>query len=545
MSERDLGNPVGREKGEEGEGEPGNWEGSRGPVWPSASQPHPAQAAGWHQAQGPGPQPLGPPYGPYGQAYNLPTPRGPHPYGPSDEGRGAYGGGYGGGPGGRDGPYGPSDSPYGPSYGTYPGLPGGHGPARGPIGQGRRPARGLRSAAAALVLAAAAVAGAGLSRVVWPSPAPSSSASGPGSSGSSPSGGAGSGGSASPFGGSGGTTPSGEGAGGPSDVSTIASKVDPAVVDINVIFNYGEAEGAGTGIVLSPNGLVLTNNHVIDEAVKLTVTDVGNGKTYSASVLGYDNTHDVALLKLNGASGLATAKVATSSPRVGEAVVAIGNAGGAGGTPTSAGGSVIALDQSITASDQLTGSSEQLSGLIEVNANVESGDSGGPLADTSGEVIGMDTAASQDFAFSAQGNQGFAIPIAEALRIAGDVESGKGTSTVHVGPTAFLGVELATSGAGSGPQFPPGFGFGGTTTPERDVTGLLVDSAIAGTPAQKVGISQGDVITTFDGERVTTDAQLTHLLVPYHPGQKATIGWVTPTGEARTATLTLASGPPS
>ena len=178
--------------------------------------------------------------------------------------------------------------------------------------------------------------------------------------------------------------------------------------------------------MLTSNGEVLTNNHVVDGATKISVTDIGNGETYSATVVGYDLGRDVAVLQLQGASGLKTAQLATSKPSIGEAVVAIGNAGGTGGTPTSAGGSITALGQSITASDELTGSSEQLSGLIEVNANVEAGDSGGPLVNAAGQVIGMDTAASQSFAFSAQGNAGFAIPISAAIPIAKDIEAGRG-----------------------------------------------------------------------------------------------------------------------
>ena len=249
---------------------------------------------------------------------------------------------------------------------------------------------------------------------------------------------------------------SSEGAGGPSDVAAIASKVSPAVVDVNVTFNYQDAQGAGTGIVLTSNGLVLTNNHVVDGATKVSVTDVGNGKTYPATVLGYDKTHDVALIKLQGASNLQTAKLASSGASVGQAVVAIGNAGGTGGTPTSAGGSITALGQSITANDELSGGSEQLSGLIETNANIEAGDSGGPLVNVAGEVLGMDTAASQSFTFSAQGNQGFAIPISEAWTIAKSIEANKGSSTTHVGPTAFIGLQISPNGSSS-------FGFGSGT----------------------------------------------------------------------------------
>jgi S1-C subfamily serine protease len=395
-----------------------------------------------------------------------------------------------------------------------------------------------------LVIAATAIGGAGLGRVIWPTSASTSSAAG--GSGNSSSGGS-SGTQTTipgyyPFGGSGGTgsggSQSSEGAGGPSDVAAIAAKVAPALVDVNVTFDYEQAEGAGTGIVLTSDGLVLTNNHVIDEATKITVTDVGNGRTYTAAVVGYDNTHDVAVLQLQGASGLATAKVFTASPSVGEAVVAIGNAGGTGGTPTSAGGSITNLNQSITASDELTQTNEQLKGLIEVNANIESGDSGGSLVNASGQVIGMDTAASEgNFAFSSEGNQGYAIPIDDALAVVKDVESGNGTSTVHVGATAFLGL-LLSAPSESDPSF--GGGSAGLST-----SGLDVESVVGGSPAEQIGITGGDVITSFNGTRMTSEQQLTHTLVAYHPGQRAQISWVDSSGQSHTAAVTLASGPPS
>jgi S1-C subfamily serine protease len=310
--------------------------------------------------------------------------------------------------------------------------------------------------------------------------------------------------------------------------------VDPDVVDINSTFNYEGAEGAGTGIVLTSAGLVLTNNHVIDGATKLSVTDVGNGETYPATVVGYDNTHDVALVQLQGASGLTTAKLAPSTQSVGEAVVAIGNAGGTGGTPTGAGGSITALQKSITANDELTGGSEQLSGLIEVNANVEAGDSGGPLVNASGEVIGMDTAASESFAFSSSGNQGFAIPLSVALAIAGQIESGHSNATVHVGATGFLGLlESPTANRSF-------LGAGSTS-----VSGVDIENVVAGSPAQQAGIASGDVVTTFDGQSVSTPEQLEHLMVPHSPGNKVTITWVGVTGQSHTATVSLASGPPA
>ncbi|HUB69030.1 MAG TPA: trypsin-like peptidase domain-containing protein [Acidimicrobiales bacterium] len=537
--------------GQPGYGQPGHDHQGQG----QQGQPHPGygHTGAYGQAQGYGPSSQ------YGQPASVP-PR----YGYGDHHQGGnfgHGGGFGqsGGFGERP-PY-PQPPAYGdayapPAYGQPPIY--GQAPAYGPgpqlggtaAGTGAaspgRP-RVLRSAAAILVVAAAALAGAGASRVIWPT-SPSSSSASP--SVTAPSGGSGSGGT----GGSGGfTSPGGgtttpgstaEGAGGPSDVSTIASRVDPEVVDVNVIFNYQYTEGAGTGIVLTSNGLVLTNNHVVDEATKVTVTDVGNGKTYPATVLGYDNTHDVALLQLQGASGLATAKLASSAASIGEAVVAIGNAGGTGGTPTSAGGSVTDLNQSITANDELTERPEQLAGLIETNANIESGDSGGPLVNASGQVIGMDTAASESFTFSTEGNEGFAIPVSYAMQIVKVIEAGKGNSVVHVGPTAFLGLLLeppdespAFGGGASG-----GGSYGGTQT---NSSGLEVSNVVSGAPAQEAGITSGDTITSFNGTKLSSSDELTKLLVAYHPGQKVSIAWVTATGVTHTATVTLASGPPS
>ena len=203
---------------------------------------------------------------------------------------------------------------------------------------------------------------------------------------------------------------------------------------------------------------------MIDGATTISVTDVGNGKTYSASVVGYNRTKDIAVLQLHNASGLKTATIGNSSSvSVGEDIVGIGNAGGTGGTPSAAGGTVTALNQSITASDEGDGSSEQLTGLIETNADIQPGDSGGSLVDTSGEVLGIDTAASAGFSFQSSGqssgNQGYAIPINEAITIAKEIEAGTSSSTVHIGATAFLGVEVAqgtcsSDGTGSGSVAP-------------------------------------------------------------------------------------------
>ncbi|OLB77873.1 MAG: hypothetical protein AUI14_14845 [Actinobacteria bacterium 13_2_20CM_2_71_6] len=202
-------------------------------------------------------------------------------------------------------------------------------------------------------------------------------------------------------------------------ISSVAAKVDPGIVDINTILGYEHGSAAGTGIVLGADGLVLTNNHVVAGATGISVTDIGNGQTYQASVVGYDRTQDIAVLQLSGASGLTVAPLGDSSTvGTGDSVVAIGNAGGNGGTPSAVGGTVTALDQSITAQDQSTGASEQLTGLIGVAAAIQPGDSGGPLATTSGQIVGMDTAASAGFRYQGAGGDGYAIPINQAITIA-------------------------------------------------------------------------------------------------------------------------------
>ena len=178
--------------------------------------------------------------------------------------------------------------------------------------------------------------------------------------------------------------------------------------------------------------------------------------------------------------------------------------------------------------------------MIEVNANVESGDSGGPLVNVAGQVIGMDTAASEGFAFQAQGNQGFAIPINRALDIARQIEATKGSSTVHVGPTGFLGVLVSLptqtvngnlGGFAGGQQYP-------------NVSGADVSRVVSGAPAQMAGIAGGDVITAVGGHAVTSGSELTHLLIPHHPGDRVQVVWVDSSGTSHTATVQLASGPP-
>jgi S1-C subfamily serine protease len=399
--------------------------------------------------------------------------------------------------------------------------------------------------------------GAGLGHYIWPASAPSASGTNAPATGGSGSGYP-SNGSLSPFGGSSGTNGSGSngyspfggssgsggsstGAGAPSDISAIAAKVDPGLVDINTNLSYQSEEAAGTGMVLTSDGEVLTNNHVIDGATSISATDVGNGKTYKATVVGYDRTGDVAVIKLTGASGLTTVSIASRSAEVGQAVVGVGNAGGTGGTPSAAGGSVTDVDQSITASDDGGGNAESLTGLIETNAGIKPGDSGGALVNTEGKVLGMDTAASADSEYVGTASQGYAIPIHTALAIAHQIESGDASSTVHIGATGFLGVSIATS-SNNGLFGGSGFGGGGNS---GSTQGADVQGTLGGSPAARAGLVNGDVITAVDGHQVSSPSDLSNIMEQYHPGDTVQLQWENSSGQSQTASVTLESGPPS
>jgi S1-C subfamily serine protease len=336
--------------------------------------------------------------------------------------------------------------------------------------------------------------------------------------------------------GAGGSGSASSGSGGPSNVSSIATGVDPGLVDLNVTLADGNGEAAATGIVLTPAGEVLTNNHVIEGASAISATDVGNGKTYRATVVGYDRSQDIAVLQLSGASRLQTTAIADPpTAAIGQAVVAIGNAGGAGGTPTAAGGSVIALNQQIVADGDA--GSEQLSGLIEVNADVQPGDSGGPLVDGAGKAIGIDTAASTGFSFRSVGGRGYAIPIEQALAIAKQIENGVSSSSIHIGPTAFLGVELAVS-TGQG-----GYGSGYGSSSGQSSSGAAIAGVVPGSPAAGAGLDSGDLITSLGGQAVDSPTALTSLIGAYRPGDHVQVSWTDPSGGQHTATVQLATGP--
>jgi S1-C subfamily serine protease len=308
------------------------------------------------------------------------------------------------------------------------------------------------------------------------------------------------------------------------------SKTDPAVVD--VVSTLGDQSGtaAGTGIVLTSSGEVLTNNHVINGATSVQVRDVADGRVYSASVVGYDASHDLAVIQMRGASGLPTADLGNSSTvKVGDKVVAVGNAGGQDGTPSVATGRVTGLDQSITASDASSGTAENLSGLIRTNADIQAGDSGGPLLNSAGQVIGIDTAASPGLVQlnSSTTTQAFTIPINEALSVAHQIEAGTASATVHIGATGLLGVEIAPASQQLG----------------NPVAGAQIEGVQPGSGAEKADLAAGDVITAVGGHTVRSSSDVRSALNGYHPGDKVSVTWTDQMGTSQSGAVVLGSGP--
>lgn len=324
------------------------------------------------------------------------------------------------------------------------------------------------------------------------------------------------------------TTPSG----GALDAQAIAAKVDPAVVDINTTDESaaGTGQAAGTGMLISSSGLVLTNNHVVEGATSISVTIAGHG-SHPARVVGVDPTADIAVIKVEGVSGLPKVKLGNSSSlTVSEPVVAIGNALGRGGTPVATSGTITALNQSVTASNG-PGGPEHLTGMIQTDASIISGDSGGPLVDRAGQVVGMITAGSVQGLREAPSSVGFAVPINTATRIADEIRSGQPNSNIIIGLPGFLGVSVEDLQPGMANQ------LGVNVT-----SGALVVQVVPGSAAAAAGIPRFGVITSIDGASITSADSLGQAIHQHKPGQQIQVVWVDGSG-SHTATVTLTSGP--
>jgi S1-C subfamily serine protease len=457
---------------------------------------------------------------------------------------------------------------YMPGYGGY----GSYGPPPPPP-PGRR--RGVMTHVLVAVLAAALAAG-GVLALDHPG---SSDANTPVSyspgAGAVPNPGSGAGSGAS---GSGGSATSGS-------EQSVVNKVEPGIVIINTQLQYDSEAAAGTGMVINSDGLVLTNNHVIESSTKISATVVSTGKTYPAEVIGYDKTGDVALIRLEGASGLRTVPIGDASTvKTGTSVVALGNAEGQSAIIPAV-GQITGVNKTVTASDQ-GGSvaTETLHGMLRTNAGIVAGDSGGPLSTTAGVVIGMDTAGDssndESGSIGAPSGQatGFAIPINTALAVARQIAAGHGSSTVSIGYPPFVGIYV-TSGTSTNPQVQaqqqeeqdggglgglPGFGGSGGSggsggaqgcyTSDANLTvpssiapvssGSLVDGTICGSPAASAGLTAGSVVTAVNGQAVGAPSSLTGMLAKFRPGETISVAWVSPGGTHTTSHLHLVAGPP-
>jgi S1-C subfamily serine protease len=319
--------------------------------------------------------------------------------------------------------------------------------------------------------------------------------------------------------------------------SAIAAEVEPGIVDVNTVLGAGASvgqpisRGAGTGMVLTSSGEVLTNNHVIQGATKIDITMPDHSGTYTATVLGADYAADVALLQIQGISGLSTVTLGDSSGvTTGQEVVAIGNVPERG-TLSVTEGTISDVGRSIAVRDD-HGGTEHLTDMIETSAPIQPGNSGGALVDTSGEVIGMITAGGQRVGSGiATSSVGFAIPTSKALDIVNDIRAGNGSATLIIGQAGFLGVLVRPVDSATATQL----GLNGTS-------GALVAGAIAGTPAARAGIKPGAVITAIDDSQIASPETLGPALWEHRPGSQIRVTWVDQDG-THTVTVSLISGP--
>jgi S1-C subfamily serine protease len=339
-------------------------------------------------------------------------------------------------------------------------------------------------------------------------------------------------------------------------------EVEPGVVDVSADLQYFNETAEGTGFVINAaDGLILTNNHVIDGATSVTVTPVMTGKSYQATVVGYDLPDDIAVLQVKGAKGLRAVTTGDSADlAVGTDVIALGNEAGQGGAPASAPGVISSMGRSIVASDQSSGLTETLHGMLQTSADIRPGDSGGPLANALGQVVGINTAAGAGgpgMAFA-----GYAIPINTAMTIATQIAGEHANPSIQLGLPAFLGVLLPDSKSTS-PEQEADTGTqsanrssgescltqdagNDTATPARIApasSGALVDGVVCGTPAAEAGLEAGDVITSFAGHSVPSAAALSSTLTHDRPGTKVLLTWVAVAGGSYSAQVTLGTGP--
>lgn len=311
------------------------------------------------------------------------------------------------------------------------------------------------------------------------------------------------------------TLPAAEPSQGTAQSEAVSSAESKGVVLIEA--KTTESTAYGTGMVLTAEGKVLTNYHVIAGSEKLAVTIAETGDTYVATVLGFDQSRDVALLQLTDASGLATVTIDQDQVNVGDEVAAVGNASG-GMELVKASGEVTATSQDLTvSSDSPWGNTEDLSGLVATDAGAVAGDSGGPMFDAEAEVLGITTAG------STKEHTSYAVPIATALAVVDQIEAGQDAGTVRVGPAGYLGVQVGSSYTGA--------------------KGATVSSVVKGGPAAKAGITAGSRITKVGDVTITSKTNMASVIRAVEPGAEVKITWKTSGGATKSAMVTMGSSP--
>ncbi|HMG45137.1 MAG TPA: trypsin-like peptidase domain-containing protein [Acidimicrobiales bacterium] len=303
-------------------------------------------------------------------------------------------------------------------------------------------------------------------------------------------------------------------------LSQAAAKVLPSVVSITA--TDGRQSGEGSGVIISSDGLVLTNNHVVAlaaEGGQLEVT-LPDGSTANASIEGRDPASDLAVIRIEGQDDLTPATFGSSDDlSVGDAVLAVGSPLGLDGSVTA--GIVSAKDRAITLGEDTASSTTAVVSAIQTDAAINPGNSGGALVDNEGQVVGINTAiaslASPQMAGSQTGSigLGFAIPIGQARDIADQlVNDGEATH-------AFLGVQMVDDEATAG----------------ATLAAVEPDS-----PAAKAGLQEGDVVTGIDDDQVDDVASLTARIRAHAPGDKVTLQ-VTRDGDEQEVEVTLGTFP--
>ena len=364
----------------------------------------------------------------------------------------------------------------------------------------------------------------------------------------------------------------------PLNAQHVYDRLAPSIFDITAVLRYDDETALGTGFVFDGSqDLVLTNNHVVRDATSITATQAATGKTYHVRIVGTDSAADIAVLQLHGPPRLPAAPIGNSGHvQLGDQVLVIGNQGGQGGPPTIAPGIINSLDRTIEASDGSAGFTETLHDMMQTSAQIEPGDSGSPLANAAGQVVGVATAASTA--------AGFAIPVSTALAVARQIAAGRPGPGISFGTGAFLGVLVVAgrradsrpallsdvTGEAGGPVRAiaapertggmPGRGAGPVTSDEGSClgteseamlpdrvapihSGALVEGVLCGTPASTSGLSAGDVIVRAAGRTVPSPGALGSIVAGCEPGTELLVTWVDLGGSTRDALIRVASAP--